>query len=97
MAYLGPLPSKDSKLVGPLKVDRRSRIKILKSITAEKAVGALNRILCMHGYPQSITTNNGPQFIRQAITKYIQEHGIHHRKVTLLWPVANGEAERQNR
>ena len=69
----------------------------MKSTTAEKTVEALNRTFCMHGYPESITTDNGPQFISQTFKDYMKEHGIYHRKVTPLWPEANGEVERQSR
>ena len=70
---------------------------IMKSTTAEKTVEVLNRAFCMHGYPESITTDNGPQIISQTFKNYMKEHGIYHLKVTPLWPEANGEVERQNR
>lgn len=50
-----------------------------------------------HGLPVSITTDNGPQFIAELFTDFLAEQGIEHRRVTPLWPQANGEVERQNR
>ena len=91
------LPSKDNLLVITDYYSRWVEVVIMKSITAEKTVEALNRTFCMHGYPESITTDNGPQFISQTFKDYMEEHGIYHRKVTPLWPEANGEVERQNR
>ena len=50
-----------------------------------------------HGLPVSITTDNGPQFISQEFQRFVEGNCIDHRKVTPLWPQANGEVERQNR
>ena len=47
--------------------------------------------------PVSITTDNGPQFISEEFRKFVEEERIEHRRVTPLWPQANGEVERQNR
>ena len=95
--FLGPLPSKDNLLVITDYYSRWIEVIILKSTTADKTVEALNRVFCMHGFPVSITTDNNPQFISQTFKDYMEEHGIFHRKVTPLWPEANGEVERQNR
>ena len=50
--FLGPLPSKDNLLVITDYYSRWIEVVILKSTTADKTVEVLNRILCMHGYPQ---------------------------------------------
>jgi hypothetical protein len=64
---------------------------------AEKTVRALEKMLTTHGLPNSITTDNGPQFISQYFKQYCEQNGIVHRRTTALWPQANGEIERQNR
>ena len=64
---------------------------------AEKTVEALEKMLTTHGLPNSITTDNRPQFISQYFKQYCEQNGIVHRHTTALWPQANGEIERQNR
>jgi transposase InsO family protein len=64
---------------------------------AEKAVEALEKMLMTHGLPNSITTDNRPQFISQYFKQYCEQNGIVHRHTTALWPQANREIERQNR
>ena len=80
-----------------LSLFRYVKVVEMKSTTAEMTVETSNKTFCMHGYPDSITSDNGPQFISQAFKDYMKEHGIYHRKVTPLRPEANGEVEHQNR
>ena len=49
-----------------------------------------------HGLPESLTSDNGPQFISAEFAEYMVQQGIRHHKVTAKWPQANGEVERQN-
>ena len=42
-------------------------------------------------------TDNGPQFISSEFEDFMEQEDIEHRRVTPLWPQANGEVERQNR
>ena len=67
-------------------------VEVLKSTTADKVIASLRKIFLTHGLPISITTDNGPQFISEEFCKFVE-----HSRVTLLWPQANGEVERQNR
>ena len=39
---------------------------------------------------------NGPQFIAQTFTDFMEAMGIYHHHVTPKWPQANGEVECQN-
>ena len=48
-----------------------------------------------HGLPESLTSDNGPQFISAEFARYVAQHGITHHMVTAKWPQAKGEA-RQN-
>ena len=81
-------------------VDNYSRyfeVDILKSVTSATIIGSLERILSTHGRPQSLKTDNGPQFTSEEIGTFLKTNGIQHRTSTPLWPQANGEVERQNR
>ena len=94
--FLGPLPSGDSILVVIDYYSRYYEYTIMKSTTAEKTVSALMEIFARHGLPQTLYSDNGPQFISETFADYMRTTGVHHHKVTPKWPQANGEVERQN-
>jgi len=48
----------------------------------------------MRGIPQIIKTDNGPPFNGHEFQSYADRVGFKHRKITPLWPRANGEVER---
>ena len=50
-----------------------------------------------HGFPISIQTDNGPQFISSQFKEFLRQNGIDHRWKMPLRPQANGEVEQQNR
>ncbi len=72
---------------------------MMKITITEKICQALEPtgIFCQYGYPFSLKTDNGPQFVSESFERYLEYRGIEHRKSTPLWPQANGEAEQQNR
>ena len=72
-------------------------VDILNSTTTGKVIASLNKIFLIYGLPKEITKDNGPQFISKEFADYLEMQGIKHRRVTPLWPQANGEMERQNR
>ena len=94
--FLGQMPSGDFVLVVVDYYSRFYEINISKSTTAESVIESLERFFTTHGLPLSITSDNGPQFISETFSKYLAKNGIEHRKVTPLWPQANGEVKRQN-
>ena len=69
---MGPLPSGEYVFVV---VDYYSRyfevhVDILKSVTAATIIGSLKRIFCTHGLPQSLKTDNRPQFTYEESGKF---------------------------
>ena len=69
---MGPLPSGEYVFVV---VDYYSRyfevhVDILKSVTAATIIGSLKRIFCTHGLPQSLKTDNRPQFTYEEFGKF---------------------------
>ena len=66
-------------------------------MTSTAVIAHLRIHFCRHGAPDSLRTDNGPQFISAEFVDFLQEFGIQHRRNTPLWPRANGEVERQNR
>lgn len=96
--FLGPLPSGHVLFCVVDYYSRWTEIAVMKSTTsAEKTVEALDKMFITHGLPVSITTDNGPQFVSQYFKQYCEQNGITHRRITPLWPQANGEIERQNK
>ncbi|MEW8548477.1 MAG: DDE-type integrase/transposase/recombinase, partial [Candidatus Thiodiazotropha sp.] len=104
----GPWQNLSVDLLGPLDsghyvflcVDYYSRyyeLEIMKNTSSERIVEALENMFSRHGYPISITSDNGPQFRSAVYANYLKECGISQRRVTPLHPAANGEVERQNR
>ena len=94
---MGPFPSGEYVFVVVDYFSRWQEVAILKTVTTEKILRALDIMFCHHGIPISMKTDNGPQFVSQEFKDYMRENGIKHNKSTPYWPQANGEVERQNR
>ena len=94
---LGPLPSGHYLLVLVDYFSRFVEVSIMKSVTSELVIRELEKFFVVHGNPEMLKTDNGPQFISNEFSKFLQENDIFHLTSTLLWPQANGEVERQNR
>ena len=69
-------------------------VEIILSKAFSKVMLALEKIFAMLGLPEEIKTDNGPLFQGQEFMDFLASLGIHHRKITPLWPQANGEVER---
>lgn len=95
--FVGPLPSGHNLLVIVDYFSRFTEVIIMKQITAQLTVKALHETFCRFGMPESIKTDNGPQFISSDLQAFCKQFGIQHRRTTPYWPQANGEVERINR
>ena len=93
----GPFPTGESVLVLIDGFSRWPEMEILHSTTAEALISRLDKIFATHGYPEELTTDNGPQFVSNTMETYLLSRGIKHRKVSPYWPRANGEVKRFNR
>ena len=51
----------------------------------------------VHGLPEEIVTDDGPQFVAEELDSYLGDHSITHRRVIPYWPQANSEVEMFNR
>ena len=93
----GPLPSGDNIIV---LIDYKSKypvVTITKSITSENIIKYLDQIFSTYGYPSTLLSDNGPQFVSQTFENYLKARNINHRRSSPYWPSANGEVERFNR
>ena len=48
----------------------------------------LEEVFSAHGYPDILTSDNGPQFVSADFKQFLKDRGIVHRKVTPYWPQA---------
>jgi hypothetical protein len=78
-------------------VDEHSRYPIVKQVgsTSFKALKPiLDDILTMFGVPKELKSDNGPPFNGSDFKSYSNASGFSHRRITPLWPKANGTCER---
>ena len=69
-------------------------VDILDSISTTSVIPRLDKIFAEFGMPVSLKTDNGPPFNSHEFKTYASITGFRHRKITPLWPQANGETER---
>lgn len=93
----GPFPSGESLLVLVDSCSRWPAVEILRTTTAPIIINRLEHIFSQFGYPEVITSDNGPQFISHEFKSFLQTCGIKHRLITPYWPAANATVERFNK
>lgn len=94
--FVGPLPSGDNLLVIVDYFSRFIEVIVMKQITASMTIKALHETFCRFGMPETLKTDNGPQFKSEEFKGFCDQFGIIIRKTTPYWPQANGEVERVN-
>lgn len=92
----GPFPTGEQLFVICDYFSRWPEVKILHSVTSSAIINALSEVFSTHGYPDTIVSDNGPQFVSKEFKAYMQEIGVNHERVTPYWPAANGVVERFN-
>ncbi|EFO90739.1 hypothetical protein CRE_08209 [Caenorhabditis remanei] len=78
-------------------VDAKSKwaeVKIVKSISAVSTVGTLKDMFSQHGYPETLVSDNGTQFVSKEFATMCQDAGIEHVRSPAFHPQSNGQAER---
>ena len=73
---------------------RYAVVDILDSISTTSVIPRLDKIFAEFGVPVSLKTDNGPPFNSHEFKTYASITGFRHRRITPLWPQANGETER---
>ena len=69
----------------------------VKDITALSVIQAIDRWLATFGPPESILSDNAPQFISSIYRNFMANHDIHYRYTTTYHPQCNGQIERLHR
>jgi len=66
----------------------------MSATTAQATVQQLRKIFAIHGLPQMIVSDNGPQFVSEEFEQFCSSRGIRHNTIAPYHPRSNGEAER---
>ena len=93
MDFYGPLPSGEKLLVVIDSFSRFPIVELMKSTTASNVISRLDKMFSIYGYTDRIRSDNGPPFKSHKIKEYIRQRGIHHERITPLWPRRNGIVE----
>lgn len=92
--FAGPFPSGEYALVAIDEYSRFPEVEIISSTSAKVVIPRLDAIFARHGFPETVKSDNGPPFNSQDFREFADTSGFRHRKITPLWPEANGEVER---
>ena len=68
-------------------------MEIVKSTAAETLIPKLHKILCTHGIPEVIKSDNGPPFNGENVKEYARRQGFQHHRIEPEHPESNGLAE----
>jgi transposase InsO family protein len=66
----------------------------MNSLSTEATIRSLSKIFVIEGLPETIVSDNGPQFTSDQFVKFCTSHGISHLTTAPFHPASNGEAER---
>ncbi|XP_033014646.1 uncharacterized protein K02A2.6-like, partial [Lacerta agilis] len=72
-------------------------VALMPSTTTEAIVRVLRGLFAMHGCPDVLVSDNGPQFTSGAFERYLLGLGIRHALTAPFHPASNGQAERMVR
>ncbi|XP_060095763.1 uncharacterized protein K02A2.6-like, partial [Heteronotia binoei] len=67
------------------------------STSTAAAVRALRRVLCTHGIPDTLVTDNGTAFTSREFREFTDRYLIRHIRSAPFHPATNGQAERMVR
>lgn len=88
--FAGPFPSGQYLLVVVYEYSRFPEVEIIHSTSAKVVLPRLKSIFARQGLPSVVKTDNGPPFQGQEFADFAVICGFKHRKITPLWPEANG-------
>ncbi|KAL6482216.1 hypothetical protein MHYP_G00102960 [Metynnis hypsauchen] len=66
----------------------------LSVATARTVIAALKDVFSRHGIPETVISDNGPQYSCELFRDFAEEYGFTHCTSSPRYPQANGEAER---
>ena len=93
MDFCGPFPDGSMLLVWIDDYSRYPEVEFVPSTSAQNVIPAMEKIIATHGIPTVIKSDNGSPFNGHSFAEFCKEKDIKHRRITPLWPEANGLAE----
>ena len=66
----------------------------LSTTTADSVIIHMKSIFARHSIPETVVSDNGPQFLASSFSSFAQEYGFSHVTSSPRFPQANGEAKR---
>lgn len=75
-------------------LSRYPEVALLSSTNAAAVIERMKSIFARHGIPETVVTDNGPQFSCSQFEQFANDYGFGHITVSPRYPQANGEIER---
>ncbi|CAB3983672.1 Transposon Tf2-6 poly [Paramuricea clavata] len=91
--FYGPAPTEEHLLVLLDETTGFPEVEIMNKTTAFHTIRAFEKVFARHGLPDTIKSDNGSPFQSKEVKDYLTTQGIHHHRVTPLWPQASGKVE----
>ena len=85
---------KDTYIVTVDYFSRYPEIVKLTSTTSQYIIAALKGIFARHGIPETVVSDNGPQYSSQEFTEFAGAYSFHHVTSSPHYPQSNGQVER---
>ena len=92
--FYGPTPKGDYLLVIVDDFSRFPIVEFTSSTSAKSTIPILDKVFSEYGIPATLRSDNGPPFNSHEFSAFAKNLGFTHRKITPLWPKANGICER---
>ncbi|XP_015265536.1 PREDICTED: uncharacterized protein K02A2.6-like [Gekko japonicus] len=69
----------------------------MNTTTSAAVIHALRRLFVTHGLPDTLVSDNGPQFVSDEFRQFLADNGIRQITAAPFHPASNGQAERMVR
>ena len=66
----------------------------LTRTTSQNVINSLKTVFARHGIPETLRTDNGPQFSSQQFAEFAKQYDFTHTTSSPHFPASNGQAER---
>lgn len=97
MDIIGPI-GRDKYILTIIDMFSKYLISIpLQSLTSGSIIHNLSIVFNKNGVPETVITDNGPQFTSKEIESWFKDKGIMHKKTSIYNPQSNGVIERANK